>query len=111
VAWEVGLFTCALEAGAARPGWIAAVHDNLCLDPGRGFGQLFGQLELTWSERVDEFLTKSNRPGTGFTTDRVSAEEPERWRTRLSPDQIREAWSVLSRMQAPWVQRVARDLE
>ncbi len=110
-AWEVGLFTCTLEAGAARSDWIVASHDRLCVDPREGFRDLYARLGLTWSDRVDAFLTESNRPGAGFTTYRVAAEEPDRWRKRLSPEQIREAWSVLSRIQAPWVERVARDLE
>jgi hypothetical protein len=110
-AWEVGVFTCTLEAGAARSDWFVASHERLCVDPGEGFRDLFAQLGLAWSDRVDAFLAESNRPGAGFTTNRVSAEEPDRWRTRLTSEQIREAWSILSRMEAPWVERVARDLE
>lgn len=109
--WEVGLFTCALEAGAVRSDWIVASHDSLSMNPRAGFRDLFAQLGLRWSDRVDEFLTESNRRGAGFTTYRLAAEEPSRWRTRLSAEQIREAWSVLSRIEAPWVERVARDLE
>lgn len=110
-AWEVGLFTCTLEAGAERPDRFVASHERLCLDPREGFRDLFAQLGLPWSDRVEAFLAESNRPGAGFTTYRVAAEEPDRWRTRLSSEQIHEAWSVLSRIQAPWVERVARDLE
>jgi hypothetical protein len=110
-AWEVGLFTCALEAGAERSDWLVASHDRLCLGPRQGFRDLFARLGLTWSERVEAFLTESNRPGAGFTTFRVAADEPDRWRKRLSPEQIREAWSVLSRIEAPWVERVAQELE
>jgi hypothetical protein len=110
-AWEVGVFTCALEDAAALPGSIPAWHDTLSRDPRGGFRQLFAQLDVAWSDEVDRFLTESDRPGAGFTTYRVAAEEPDRWRTRLSPEQIREAWSILSRIEAPWVERVARDLE
>jgi hypothetical protein len=112
VAFEVGLFTCELEGWRARrPDWAVAEHEALCLDPPGGFRALASRLGLSWSERAELFLEESNQPGAGYSLFRLAAEQPERWRRRLSPEQVREAWSVLRRFEAPWVERVARDLE
>jgi hypothetical protein len=42
---------------------------------------------------------------------RVLTEQPESWRRRLSAEQVADIWSVLSRFRAPWVERLARDVE
>jgi len=112
VAWQVGLFTCALQAGLDVHGdWVAISHESLSADPAGGFRNLYSQLGLEWTDLAGAFLRESNRPGTGYSTFRVAAEQPGRWRRRLTPEQIREAWSVLSRIEAPWVERIAGDLE
>ena len=110
--WEIGLFTTVLEDAVARhPDWVASSHDALCLDPAAGFRRLFADLGLTWTEGAEAFLRASDRPGSGFDTYRVAAEQPERWRTRLTSAQLDEIWAVLSPIQAPWVEQVARDIE
>jgi len=112
LAWEVGLFTSALETAVDRhPDWLSVTHESLCVDPPAGFRRLFDQVGLSWSSRAHEFLTESNRPGSGYKTLRIAAEQPDRWKRRLTSDDVREVWAVLSRIQAPWVERVARDLE
>jgi hypothetical protein len=112
VAWEVGLFTSVLHAVAEdHQDWIVVSHEDLCADPAGRFRRLYEQIGLTWTDSTDRFLEGSNRPGTGYSLDRVAADQPERWRKRLSPDQLREIWAVLSRFRAPWVERVARELE
>jgi hypothetical protein len=111
LAWEAGLFTSALEDALARhPEWIGASHEQLCVDPSSGFRSLFARLDYPWSARVEAYLAEANSPGEGWSTQRVAAEQPERWRERLTRDQVEEIWSVLSRIRAPWVERVAADL-
>jgi hypothetical protein len=111
IAWEVGLFTSALHAGVdGNEDWLAVSHETLCADPKGAFQSLFAQLDLPWSQRTEAFLKESNRPGTGYSTLRVAAEQPDRWRQRLTTDQIERIWSVLSRFPAPWVERLAPDL-
>jgi hypothetical protein len=111
VAWEVGLFTSVLEAAAdEHPQWHGAGHEDLCVDPHQKFRQLYERLSLTWTEAADRFLDEANRPGTGYIINRIAAEQPERWRRRLSTEQLEEVWSVLSRFDAPWVSRVAADI-
>jgi hypothetical protein len=112
LAWEIGLFSCAIRDGAERhQDWVVASHEDLCLDPEGGFRRLYERLGLEWTSQAEVVLDRTNRPGTGWNLIRVAAEQPERWRKRLSPDQVREAWSVLSRIEAPWVERIAAELE
>ncbi len=111
LAWEAGLFTTALREGADRhPEWIVASHEDLCADPGSTFRDLFERVAFPWSSQVEAFLAESNRPGDGWSTQRIAAEQPDRWRHRLTEAQLDEIWSVLSRFEAPWVQAVAADL-
>jgi hypothetical protein len=111
VSWEVGLITTVLHAGIERhPDWVVASHESLCLDPETGFRRLYEQLDLTWSRLVDRYLTESNRPGTGYEVLRVASDQPESWKRRLTRDQVATSWSVLSRFEAPWVERMAAEL-
>jgi hypothetical protein len=112
VAWEIGLFTTALHAGLERhPNWLSVSHEALCIDPEEGFRQLFHEVGLTWTGAAASYLQESNQPGTGYRPFRIAAEQPESWRRRLTGDQITEIWSVLSRIEAPWVERVAGDFK
>ncbi len=96
VAWEVGLFLSALQESAeAHPDWRLVRHEELCLDPPRQFQQLCVALGLQWTDAAELHLRRSNRAATGLTTMRVAADEPERWRKRLTGDQVREIFRVL----------------
>jgi hypothetical protein len=111
LAWEVGLFTCALRGGVeAHADWLSVSHEHLCADPIARFRSLFEQVGYPWSPAVEDYLRESDRPGEGWSTHRVAADQPDRWRRRLDAGQIREAWSILSRFEAPWVDAVAADL-
>ena len=112
IAWEVGLFTTALHAGIdEHPDWVVVSHEELCVDPTTTFRRLYEEVGLDWTPKTESFLTERNRPGTGFAVFRVAAELPERWRKRLTTEQVQEIWSVFSRIKAPWVERVGRDLQ
>jgi hypothetical protein len=98
VAWEVGLLMSALEASAQdHPDWHVVWHEALCRDPHTEFKRLYAELGLGWTAAADAYLTDSNRPGSGAMTQRIASEQPERWRKRLSADQVREIRSVLER--------------
>jgi hypothetical protein len=111
LSWEAGLFATALREGAdGHPEWVVASHDDLCLDPGAGFRALFDGLGFPWTKEAGDFLDQANQPGEGWSGYRVAAEQPERWRRRLTGPQLDEIWSVLSRFRGAWVEAVARDL-
>jgi Sulfotransferase family len=98
VTWEVGLLMSALEASAqAHPDWHVVWHEALCRDPHTEFKRLYAELGLGWTAAADAYLTDSNRPGSGAMPQRIASEQPERWRKRLSADQVREIRSVLER--------------
>ncbi len=83
------------EAAALHPQWVVRTHDYLCLDPVAKFRALYADLGLTWSERAEEYLTKNDRPGEGFPTQRVASDQPDAWKTRLTPAQVASMAGVL----------------
>jgi hypothetical protein len=98
IAWEVGLLTSALEAIIERnPDYVVAGHESLCVEPVSQFKRLYRDVGLRWSRTAEEFLERSNRPGTGYAPKRITSEQPERWRRRLTPEQVEEIQDVLSR--------------
>jgi hypothetical protein len=98
VAWQIGLFTAALDVAASRnPDWQVVSHEELCKAPESGFRALCVGLGLSWTQEASDFLAASNRPGQGLVTNRVAAEQPERWRSRLTPEQADEIAEVLAR--------------
>jgi hypothetical protein len=95
-AWEIAALTCILQDAAARhPEWHMVVHDDLCLDPRTRLRGLADDLGLEWSARADRYLESSDGAGQGYKTQRIASEQPGRWRTRLSQEQIGEIQSVL----------------
>lgn len=96
VSWEVGLFLSVLRSSAeAHPDWRLVAHERLCSDPAGQFQELYTALGLEWTDEADLHLRRSNRAGTGLNTTRIAADQPERWRKRLTGDQVREISSVL----------------
>ena len=96
-AWQLGLLVTALaKAAALHPGWTVVRHEELCATPEACFRGLCQRLGLRWTDSLAQFLEASNRPGSGFRTDRVAAEEVERWRSRLTSEQRDQVRSALS---------------
>lgn len=88
-AWQIGLLSSALEDALVRhPEWHVVEHEALCRDPHARLGDLFTDLHLSWSDRVDEQLEESDGPGSGFTPRRRRSEAPDSWRTRLGPSEL-----------------------
>jgi hypothetical protein len=97
-AWYVG-FTmswCA-DVVARRTDVVVVDHEDLCTSPRARFRTLAGALGLDWTAAADEVLRESDTPGTGWSTRRVTAEQPGRWQTRLSEDEQRVAIACLRR--------------
>ena len=95
--WQVGVLDLALERSLARqPTWVSRTHEELCVDPIARFTQLYAELGLTWNEQAEEYLVSNDRPGEGFPTQRVSADQAEVWKQRLTPEQIATMQRVLA---------------
>lgn len=96
--WLLGVLTLALRAAARRhPEWAIVRHEELCLDPGDKLRALAGTLGLEWATRTDRLLADLDRPGSGIERVRSTAQLPEIWRSRLSPDQLEEIAPLLER--------------
>ena len=65
--------------------------------PEPSFRGIFERLGLDWGTQVEEFLDANNRPGEGLRPVRVTAEQPDRWRRRLSDAEVDEIQEVLDR--------------
>ncbi len=95
-AFEFGVLTNALvDAAAAHPEWIIARHEDLCVDAPARLRALAEQLGLTWTDAAERFLRDSDRAGVGFATTRVTSDQPDRWRERLSVEDVDAIRGVL----------------
>lgn len=96
VAWQLGLFTAALEQSASgHPGWVVRTHERLCSNPESEFRKLFGDLGLTWGPTTSLMLEQSDTPGTGFSLKRRSSDLAESWKSRLGDEELETLGRVL----------------
>ena len=98
-AWQVGLLQSALVE--ERDVTTTVVHEDVCLDPAEAFRALFETLGLRWTDAVREHVRASDRPGSGYKTARVAAEQPERWRRRFDDGEVAVVRAVLAAFPLP----------
>ncbi len=97
ISWRVGFYTAVVEDLArANPRFIRASHESLCLQPIEEFREIARSLGLEWTEEATHFVMESNRPGYSYDTHRLTAEQPNRWRERLSAEERAEILGVLA---------------
>lgn len=97
-AWHFGFLAMLNGAAIARhPEWQVVRHDALCADPLAGFSNLCARLGLTWTGRAERFLVASNRPGRGYSTNRLWAEQVDAAQRRLGPPERERVLEMLSR--------------
>ena len=94
----LGLLTVSLEQAARRhTDWTVVHHEAICVVyPRRSFRNLAERLGLQWTEEADAAVASTNRDGRGFQIQRVAADLPNAWRSRLALEQIHEIESVLA---------------
>ncbi|MFM8973518.1 MAG: hypothetical protein ACKOOG_12975 [Actinomycetota bacterium] len=90
----------ALREAATRHGWMRTTHEHLCIDSITRFRSLADDLGLEWSDGAARFVEASDRDGTGYRTERRTAEQPDRWRSRLSEEQLDRILTTLERFPA-----------
>jgi hypothetical protein len=96
-AWFTGLAMSWCRDLARRRGDMIAVdHEVLCRDPEPAFRELAARVGLVWTDDTARALAGTNRPGDGWSTNRITAAQPGRWRTRLSSDEQEIAMRWLS---------------
>lgn len=85
-AWHYGLLTAYFERARRRhPEWLVVRHEVLCAGPEPGFRHLCARLGLTFTGETARFLAASNRPGDGYSTNRLWREQVDGGRRRLTP--------------------------
>lgn len=107
-AWWVGLLNDVLGRLADRhPDWIVVTHEELCEEPEMRFRDLFGRLDLAWTSSTTDFLretgylspighTDHGRGVTRGDAATVRRQVSQKWRQRLSDDQVSEIEEVLA---------------
>ncbi len=75
------------------PQWQWVTHESLCIDPLAGYRRLLGLFDMPMKDQGVAFLTAHDRPpkdGEGpFSVARLSAQEPDKWKSLLTREQIR----------------------
>ncbi len=77
-----------LEAAERHPEWVIEHHEALCDDAPARMRNLAADLGLTWTPEAEEFIRDSDRVGEGFDTRRVARDQADRWRTRLTDEEV-----------------------
>ena len=85
-AWHYGLLSSYLqEARRRHPDWLVVRHEVLCAGPEPAFRRLADRLGLRFTAEAARFLAASNRPGDGYSTNRLWSEQVDGGRSRLAP--------------------------
>ena len=95
----------ALREAATRHGWLRTTHEHLCVDSVVRFRELATRLGLEWGDEAARFVEASDREGSGYRTERRTADQPERWRHRLTDEQVERILATLERF--PTLERPA----
>ena len=107
--WLLGVLLTSLEQAARDSGFALRTHEQMCLSPVDEFRALYRELGLEWTDMADHNLYSLNRPGQGWTVERAAQDQPDLWKTRLSPATV----DVMQRVLAPFPFRTwtAEDLQ
>jgi Sulfotransferase domain len=95
-AWQLGVLMSSLLDAAGRQGWSVSWHEDLCDDPPARFRTLARSSGLGWHASGDAYLRSSDRPGAGFSVQRIAAREGARWTRTLERAQVDEIGAVLA---------------
>jgi len=81
-----------LEQQKRHSTWQTVLHEVLCQNPVGSFKNLFEELDLTWTAATDTFLDATTKFDNAdpYTTQRISADEPEKWQKQLDKKHIKE---------------------
>lgn len=97
-AWHYGLLNSYLERARRRhPHWLVVRHETLCAGPEAAFPRLCARLGLTFTREAARFLAASNRPGDGYSTNRLWREQVDGGRRRLTPTEQALVLATLDR--------------
>jgi hypothetical protein len=96
LAWWIVFIERVLSDHADRAGWTVVSHDEMCASPMLEAQRLCDALNVPDRAGVLRFISASDRPGEGFSTYRLTAEQPERWKDVLDPSQVARVQSAVA---------------
>ena len=79
------------EATARNPHWSIANHEELVVDPERGFRELATKVGLEFSDDAAEYLRASDQKGEGYATKRDRTALRAKWQRILTEDDLQIA--------------------
>ncbi|MGI9603597.1 MAG: sulfotransferase [Acidimicrobiales bacterium] len=89
-AWAYALLDHQVEAmSRAHPEWLTVHHEQLCDDPLAELERLYHHAGLTWNAKVGAAVVATDREGAGYATRRKRSEQRDRWKKRLTDDQVK----------------------
>jgi hypothetical protein len=94
LAWWIAFIERLLTDHANREGGVVVSHDEMCAAPLREAERLCDRLNVGDRVGVLRFISASDRPGEGFSTYRLTAEQPGRWKDVLDPSQVAQVQSA-----------------
>lgn len=108
-AWHVCLLTAALfDAAGRHPEWHVVEHEDLCRRPLERFAALARELGIGWTSHAEQYLLASDAVGQGFAVRRRAGEQPGRWRSRLTGEEVEVLGRTMRRF--PLLERWTDDL-
>ena len=87
--WAATVYVIYRQTQADR-GRIIVSHEWLCGDPVKRFQELYRRLGMTWTRGAERFILSSDCEDDGrtYSMSRPTAEQIDKWKHRLSLDQI-----------------------
>ncbi len=87
-----------------HPEWTTVCHETTCDAPHKNFEQLCDRLGLKANRRMREFLDTSTvtHDADLYSLNRISAQQPAKWKSELSSQQIDTVASVIERFKLPF---------
>jgi hypothetical protein len=90
------VWSIALSTAAARHGWTVLRYEDVAAEPELQFRKAADACALTFGDRALAFLHDSNRPGEGYSTQRVAGSTIDSWKDRLDAQQIAAIETVVA---------------
>lgn len=88
ICWNMCTLAAYQELLASRhPEWQRIEHEKLSADGVEAFKLLARSVDWPWSDAIGKFVEGSNRPGSGYDTNRVASDAVDSWRDVLSTRQ------------------------
>ena len=93
-----------LKQQQQHPDWMIIQHEQLCLDPENEFRKIFDKLQLHWTKKTDQLLKASTTFDSlkSYIPSRITAQEAEKWKQQLIPNQIKEIMDAVKPFNIPY---------